>query len=119
MLTESQIAELRAHLEAARHRIASNATNAASFSRDRDRTRMGRDSIDDSAEEALYGTKLALADRESEQLNAIELALHRLASGEAGICQDCDEPIDFERLKARPMSRLCVPCQQDREQESE
>ncbi len=115
MLTDSQATELRTLLETHRHRILISAKDASSFSRDRDRTRMGRDSIDDSAEEALYGTKLRLADRESEQIEAIELALKRLDEGSLGMCEECEEHIAFGRLKARPMSRLCIPCQEDRE----
>ncbi len=76
---------------------------------------MGRDSVDDSAEEALYGTKLRLADHDSETLNAIEVALVRLGAGKLGECEDCEETIGFARLRARPMSRLCIECQQDRE----
>jgi len=117
MLSESQLAELRALLEGARARILANAIDAASFSRDRDRTRMGRDSVDESAEEALYQTKLRLADREGQTLNAIEMALQRLSAGTLGECEDCEEPISFARLRARPMSRLCIPCQEDREEE--
>ena len=115
MLSDTQVAELRALLEADRDRILTNAHDASSFSRDRDRTRMGRDSVDESAEEAMYGTKLRLADRESEMLNAIEVALTRLNAGNLGECEDCEEPISFARLRARPMSRLCIACQQDRE----
>ncbi len=116
MLTDSQAAELRALLEAERDRILTLAHDASSFSRDRDITRIGRDSVDESAAEALYGTKLRLADRDSESLNAIEMALVRLASGNLGECEECEEPISFARLRARPMSRLCIPCQEDREE---
>jgi DnaK suppressor protein len=116
MLSERQNAELRALLEVEKERILANAQDAASFSRDRDITRIGRDSIDDSAAEALFGTKLRLADRESFLLDKINVSLRRLASAEAGICEDCEEPISFARLQARPMTTLCIPCQEDREQ---
>ncbi len=118
MLTDSQVAELRMLLQADRDRILSAAQDASSFSRDRDRTRIGRDSVDESAEEALYGTKLRLADRDSQTLNAIEMALVRLASGNLGECEECEEPIAFARLRARPMSRLCIECQEDQEDRS-
>ncbi len=117
MLTETQAAELRALLEQDRGRILSAAQDASSFSRDRDRTRMGRDSVDESAQEALYGTKLRLADRDSETLNAIEMALARLDGGSLGECEECEELISFARLRARPMSRLCIECQEDREEQ--
>ncbi len=116
MLSESQAAQLRALLEGNRSRILAAAQDASSFSRDRDRTRIGRDSVDESAEEALYGTKLTLADRDSATLNAIEIALARLDAGTLGECEECEEPISFARLRARPMSRLCIECQEDREE---
>jgi DnaK suppressor protein len=116
MLSEPQIAELRGLLEAQRDRILASAQEAESFSRDRDITRIGRDSIDESAAEALFGTKLRLADRESSLLNKINVSLQRLEAGQHGLCEDCDEPISFARLQARPMTTLCIPCQEDREQ---
>ncbi|MCP4447258.1 MAG: TraR/DksA family transcriptional regulator [Myxococcales bacterium] len=115
MLTSIQAAELRTLLEAFRERILASANDASHFSRDRDRTRMGRDSVDESAEEAMYGTKLRLADRDSQTLNAIEVAMGRLAAGTLGECEECEETIGFARLRARPMSKLCIECQEDRE----
>jgi RNA polymerase-binding transcription factor DksA len=41
----------------------------------------------------------------------IEPALERLGNGSYGICERCTEPIQFERLEALPMTRLCTPCQ--------
>lgn len=115
MLSDQQITELRALLEAERDRIVGNARNAADFSRDRDVTRIGRDSIDLAAAEDVFGTKLRLADRESFILDQINRSLRRLANGVHGDCEECEEPISFTRLQARPMTTLCIPCQEDRE----
>lgn len=115
MLTDSQAAELRALLVADRERILASAQDASAFSRDRDRTRIGRDSVDESAEEALYGTKLQLADRDSKTLAAIEAALARLDDGTLDACEECEESIGIARLRARPMSRLCIECQEELE----
>jgi len=30
-------------------------------------------------------------------------------------CEECDEEIDARRMKALPTTKVCVPCQQDRE----
>ncbi len=116
MLSDQQIAELRAVLELEKERIEGNARDARSFSKDRDITRIGRDSIDESAAEDLFGTKLRIADHESLLLDTINRSLERLAVGAHGICEDCEEPIPFARLQARPMTTLCIPCQEDREQ---
>lgn len=116
MLSDQQNSVLRALLEAERDRILGNAREAASFSRDRDVTRIGRDSIDLSAAEDLFGTKLRLADRENFLLDKINRSLKRLETGEHGLCEECEEPISFARLQARPMTTLCIPCQEDREE---
>ncbi|RYF37162.1 MAG: hypothetical protein EOO21_00090, partial [Comamonadaceae bacterium] len=39
------------------------------------------------------------------------LQLHdhdRMRSGDYGRCEQCDEPIPFARLQARPEARLCI-----------
>lgn len=117
MLSEPQNNELRELLLVERERILSGARDASNFSRDRDITRIGRDSIDESAAEALFGTNLRLADRESAILNRVSVAIKRLDKGEHDVCEDCDDPISFLRLQARPMTTLCIPCQEDRELE--
>ena len=46
----------------------------------------------------------------------VKLALAAIAADEFGDCRQCDEPIAFARLKARPDSPLCIACQQANEQ---
>lgn len=62
----------------------------------------------------------AISDREigenlvsllSENREQVERALDRLAQGKYGICEECSEAIPAERLKFRPESTRCVPCQ--------
>lgn len=115
MLTEAQEKQIRAVLETQRDRLLGNAHEAREFSRDRDRDRVGRDSVDESTEEALYATTLRLADRETFLLNKIVLALQRLDQGIIDQCEDCDEPIGFPRLAARPVTTLCIGCKEERE----
>ena len=45
-------------------------------------------------------------------LSGVNLALAAISAGDFGYCRQCDEPIAWLRLKARPDSRLCVQCQQ-------
>ena len=117
MLTDDQREQIRERLLAERRRILSKAKEAAAFSRDRDRNRIGGDSIDESAEEVLYGTELRLADRDSRTLKGIERSIQRLDAGELDECSDCGDDIAFPRLRARPMTTLCVACQEDAENE--
>jgi DnaK suppressor protein len=54
---------------------------------------------------------MALDERETEELNAIDLALRRIDSGDYGICTDCGIDIPTARLHANPVALRCVTCQ--------
>ena len=116
MLSPEQTEILRELLLSDRQRLVQSAQSALSFTMDRDRDRVGRDSLDESTEESMYATKLRLHDREKYLLVKIDAALQRLEKGELDVCEDCDEPIGFERLRARPVTTLCIQCKSDREQ---
>ncbi len=51
---------------------------------------------------------LSLNDRLRSQLFEIESALGRIESGAYGSCEETDEPIEVERLKAIPWTRLSI-----------
>ena len=116
MLTPDQTAELRTRLQAEVGRLAANAQNAIGFTMDRDRDRIGRDSMDESTEEELYSTQLRLHDRETFFLAKLQEALKRIDAGEIDECEECSEPIGFKRLMARPVTTLCFECKTAREQ---
>jgi DnaK suppressor protein len=115
MLTEDQTDALRRLLMTDRERLIRNAQRAIDFSMDRDRDRIGRDSMDEAVEEGLYATELRLHDREKFLLSKIDEALERLNAGRIDQCEDCDEPIGFARLQARPVTTLCIGCKEERE----
>ena len=115
MLSAEQTATLRDQLKNDRKRLFESAQSALSFAMDRDRDRVGRDSLDDSTDEAMYATQLRLHDREKFLLAKIEAALQRLERGELDVCEDCEESIGFERLRARPVTTLCIQCKSERE----
>jgi DnaK suppressor protein len=116
MLTAEQTNELRARLQADLTRLADHAHEAIEFTMDRDRDRVGRDSMDESTEEEMYSTQLRLHDRETFLLGKIQAAIRRLESGEIDECEECAEPIGFKRLLARPVTTLCFECKTAREQ---
>ena len=116
MLTPDQTVQLRARLEAELSRLVANAHSALDFTMDRDRDRIGRDSMDESTEEELYSTQLRLHDRENFLIVKIQEALKRLNAGEIDECEECSEPIGFKRLMARPVTTLCFECKSAREQ---
>jgi RNA polymerase-binding transcription factor DksA len=45
----------------------------------------------------------------------LEDALERLQEGTYGVCESCGRPIDIERLKALPQTRLCIDCAREQE----
>src|ERR1700704_2291000 len=116
MLTPEQTDELRARLQADLSRLADHAHSALDFTMDRDRDRIGRDSMDEATEEETYSTQLRLHDRETFLLEKIREAMRRLDAGEIDQCEDCSEPIGFKRLLARPVTTLCIHCKEEREQ---
>lgn len=115
MLTPTQSDELRQRLETELGRLVANAQSAIGFTMDRDRDRIGRDSMDESMEEELYSTQLRLHDRENFLIGKIQGALKRLEAGEIDECEECSEPIGFRRLMARPVTTLCFECKSARE----
>lgn len=115
MLSEKQTQLLHDKLTAERNRLLRAARSAVEFSKNRDRDRVGRDSMDESVEEWMYGTELRLADREKFLLSKINMALDRLEAGTIDECEDCEEPIGFKRLEARPVTTLCILCKEERE----
>ncbi len=60
---------------------------------------------------------LRIRDRERKLIVKIQEALRRLEEGQYGICESCGEPIGLARLKARPVTTLCIDCKSDQEVE--
>ncbi|OGQ50816.1 MAG: hypothetical protein A3J24_01760 [Deltaproteobacteria bacterium RIFCSPLOWO2_02_FULL_53_8] len=60
---------------------------------------------------------LMFGDRDREKLAEIEDALERLRDNTYGECEDCNEPIAENRLRAMPFTRVCVECQSKQERE--
>ncbi len=116
MLTSEQTNTLREKLMSDRKRLLDSAHTALNFTMDRDRGRIGHDSLDESSEEAMYATQLRLHDREKHLLTKIETALQRLDLGIIDECDDCGDKIGYQRLAARPVTQLCIECKSDREQ---
>ncbi|HEY4242326.1 MAG TPA: TraR/DksA C4-type zinc finger protein [Kofleriaceae bacterium] len=116
MLTAEQTTELKTRLQSDLDRLAGHAHEAVQFTMDRDRDRIGRDSMDESTEEEIYSTQLRLHDRENFFLGKVREAIVRLEAGEIDECEECSEPIGFKRLMARPVTTLCFDCKSAREQ---
>ncbi len=62
--------------------------------------------------DALQNQAMAQADeqRRKQQAARAITALARIEDGSFGICEECDEPIAFKRLKLDPTLSTCIIC---------
>ncbi|HYD41288.1 MAG TPA: TraR/DksA C4-type zinc finger protein [Anaeromyxobacter sp.] len=60
---------------------------------------------------------LRLADRDRKLIPKLQDALARLDAGTFGTCTRCGRPIASARLRARPMTELCIACKTEAEQQ--
>jgi len=58
---------------------------------------------------------IRLRDRDRKLIGKIEGALARLESGTFGTCTTCGRPISAARLRARPVTDLCIDCKTEAE----
>jgi len=54
--------------------------------------------------------RLALEKQIKDQLVKIEHALDKFGKGTYGLCDQCGQPIDPDRLEALPQATLCLSC---------
>ncbi len=58
---------------------------------------------------------LRMRDRERKLLSKIDEAFARIDDGSYGLCEECGGEIGIERLKARPVTTLCIRCKSEQE----
>jgi DnaK suppressor protein len=58
---------------------------------------------------------LRIRDRERKLIEKIKEALERIDNGSFGICEVCGREIGEERLRARPVTTLCIVCKKKQE----
>lgn len=61
--------------------------------------------------------ELRIRDRERKLIGKIREALDRIEAGEFGECEECGEEIGEARLKARPVTTLCIECKTEQERQ--
>jgi DnaK suppressor protein len=80
-----------------------------------------RDSFPDPTDRANLETDrnflLRIRDRERKLIGKIKEALARIDDKTFGICEECGADISEERLKARPVTTLCIDCKTKAEEE--
>jgi DnaK suppressor protein len=61
--------------------------------------------------------ELRIRDRERKLIGKIREALERIEEGEYGLCESCEEEIGVARLKARPVTTMCIDCKTEQERQ--
>lgn len=61
---------------------------------------------------------LMFGDRDRLKIGEIEDALERIKNKHYGECEECDEPIGRQRLRAMPFTRTCIDCKSKIEQDA-
>jgi DnaK suppressor protein len=74
------------------------------------------DPADRASQESDQFFTLRLRDRDRKLINKIKAALERIDDGTYGICEECGEEISIPRLKARPVTTLCIECKNKQEE---
>jgi DnaK suppressor protein len=73
------------------------------------------DPADRATHESDRNLLLRFRDRERKLLSKIDEAFVRLDSGVYGRCEECGDEIGLARLKARPVTTLCINCKSAQE----
>lgn len=93
-----------------------------SRSRVTDNLRISTDDLADETDHAAAMTQqnvhLNVQERDRFIVREIEHALSKFETGEYGMCEDTEEPIDVERLEAQPWTRYCVEAAEARERKA-
>jgi DnaK suppressor protein len=113
MLNKKKITYFKKRLTQRRDELLADASNSvAEWTEPKEET---PDLADQASRESDTDLTLRMRERESRLLAKIEEALVRLEMGEFGICEECGEQIGEKRLRARPVTTLCIKCKQEQE----
>ena len=105
-MTPVDAARLRATLTARRAELAQRLETIHAHARDP----LDRDSGEQAAQIGNVEVVAALESEAAAEIAAIDGALDRLHRGVYGDCVTCGEPIEPERLAARPAAAQCLEC---------
>jgi RNA polymerase-binding transcription factor len=84
-------------------------TNASSAEERREGSPFGK--REEEATETLELEKrLTLENRIRQEMATVEHALEKITKGTYGVCDNCGQPIDPQRLEALPQANLCMKC---------
>ena len=114
-MNKEQTEEFRQILEAQMDQLLKGADKTVSDMTD-EKTNFP-DPTDRASLESDRNFELRIRDRERKLINKIREAMERIEAGEFGICEECGEEIGHARLKARPVTTLCIDCKTEQERQ--
>ena len=113
-LNEDQLDEFRGLLTADKERLLEKAVHTL-----KNEIELSKDDMADEADLASALTdqslSLRLRGRERTLIEKIDLALKRIEAGEFGTCIVCEDDIEVDRLRARPVTTMCIACKEEQE----
>lgn len=54
----------------------------------------------------------AIVHQQEQELREINITLGKISVGDYGICEMCEDPIGFQRLKVKPHAIYCIDCRE-------
>lgn len=117
-LSSEQIDRLATQLAARTRTLAAQvreALRASDQQHYRDLAGAVHDTADEALASALVDLDTAIIDRHVHELRDIDAARERMANHSYGMCIDCGDAVDYERLAAYPTAKRCLRCQAQRE----
>lgn len=54
----------------------------------------------------------AIVNQQQKELREIEVTLGKIINGDYGVCEMCEDPIGFQRLKVKPHAIYCIDCRE-------
>lgn len=73
------------------------------------------DVLDEASANQQASQTLRFRNRELFYLKKVNQSLEKFDDHSYGMCEECDEPIAYERLRARPTANLCIHCKEESE----
>ena len=114
MATTRQLGELKSRLEE-RHRQLRKEIREELLASDEehyiDLAGQVHDLEEESVADLLVDLGLAIIDMHVNEIRDIEAALRRIHVGAYGVCIECDDDLEIDRLRAFPTAKRCLPCQ--------
>lgn len=106
------LSERRQELDKERQRLLVRIERIRAYLED---LRVTEGGVDPDASERMMN--LSIMENLERRLQSIDYALSVLDRGKYGLCEQCGQPIEPERLKVLPDTTLCAKCKAEQEKE--